>query len=407
MSKMYLFLLFLSVFIQGFFAFFEMASVSFNRVRLQYYVSKGIKRALWLDFLIKHPSRLFGTTLIGITSCLVVGSECARRFYESLGLNPDLSPITQIPLVVIFGELAPMFAARRHPEQAVMIGITPVFAVAKLLTPLTWFFQCLSDGIHVLMGKRKQSPLFLSREEVQMAFEEKEGKSLDEFDQAVNRIFKMKHLSVAKLMSPLKKKEMIEASATLSKARHQLSVYYLPVLPVYHRQEQNVVAIVSLRDLLQLEEEQTVMKVSHPPWFVTLDTSILEILRQFQRNSQSIAIALDSSGHAVGFLTLEQILVAIFGVGSSLSDGEKSLQHVERTLFADMKVRDFNREFHAELPLHLGDTLSDFVLAHLDHFPVKGEVCQIGKFAFEIQEVSLRSIKSLAVRSLSKYKPVK
>ncbi|MES2274306.1 MAG: DUF21 domain-containing protein, partial [Chlamydiota bacterium] len=68
----------------------------------------------------KRPSRLFGTTLIGINTALVFGSECARHIYESVHLDPDWAPLTQVLLVVIFGELAPMFAARRHPEQLAM-----------------------------------------------------------------------------------------------------------------------------------------------------------------------------------------------------------------------------------------------------------------------------------------------
>ena len=111
--KTYLFLTLLSVAVQALFAFFEMACVSFNKVRLQYYVSIRSRRAIWINYLLKRPSRLFGTTLIGITASLVVGSECSRRFYESIALDPDWAPLTQVPLVVIFGELAPMFAARR------------------------------------------------------------------------------------------------------------------------------------------------------------------------------------------------------------------------------------------------------------------------------------------------------
>ena len=94
----------------------EMACVSFNKVRLEYYVSKGKKRALWLSFLLHHPAYLFGTTLIGVNVALIIGSECARRFYAALGLNPDLAALTQILLVLIFAEISPMFAGRRYAE---------------------------------------------------------------------------------------------------------------------------------------------------------------------------------------------------------------------------------------------------------------------------------------------------
>lgn len=45
--------------IQAFFAMLEMAAVSFNKVRLQYYVSKNHRRAKWLSYLLNHPAKLF------------------------------------------------------------------------------------------------------------------------------------------------------------------------------------------------------------------------------------------------------------------------------------------------------------------------------------------------------------
>ena len=44
----WLFLNILSIMILSFYSMSEMACVSFNKVRLQYYVSKGMKRAIWL-----------------------------------------------------------------------------------------------------------------------------------------------------------------------------------------------------------------------------------------------------------------------------------------------------------------------------------------------------------------------
>ncbi len=122
---------FLSIIMLAFYSMTEMACVSFNKVRLQYYVSKGMKRAIWLNALLQHPSRLFGTTLIGVNIAMFFGSEFSRQFYSSIGLNPDWSPLTQVILVVIFGELAPMFAARRYPEHVSILGIPPFTSQQK------------------------------------------------------------------------------------------------------------------------------------------------------------------------------------------------------------------------------------------------------------------------------------
>lgn len=395
----YLFLTLLSVAIQGLFAFFEMACVSFNKVRLQYYVSIGTRRALWLNYLLKSPSRLFGTTLIGITASLVVGSECARRLYEALHLDPDWAFVTQVPLVVIFGELAPMFAAQRHPEQSAMFCVPLMVLLARILSPITWAFDAISRLIHKAMGKESESPLFLTREEVRMAFEEKEGRA-DEFNATVSRIFQLKNLTAGQLMIPLSDVQMAPSHATLADVRHLLSVHYAPMIPIYHRSAHNIVAIATLRDLLCLEEPKKVLDVARSPWFVTRDTSILQLLQQFRRNNQSTAVILDPSGQAVGILTLDQILAEIWGAEAQTTILEETSHYIERTLSGDMSICEFNKQFGAHLPEGKGATLSDLIIDQLEHLPVKDESIRIGDLEFTVEEPTLRGVKTLSVRSI-------
>ena len=398
MSRYLLFTL-LSIAVQGFFAFFEMACVSFNKVRLQYYVSLNTRRALWLNYLLQRPSRLFGTTLIGITASLMIGSECARHFYESIHLNPDWAPVTQVLIVVIFGELAPMFAARRHPEQAAMFCVPIMILFARILTPITWAFDALSHLIHRAMNKRQEVPLFLSREEVRMAFEE-QGEGKDEFNTAVSQIFQLKSLTAGELMTPLAKVQMAPSQATLAEVRHLLSVHYAPMVPIYHRVPHNIVAIANLRDLLSIEEDKRVIEEAHSPWFVTRDTLILELLQQFRRNNQSLAVILDPSGQAVGVLTLDQILAEIFGEEAYLPITEVAPHYIQRTLSGEMTLSEFNRQFQADLPESKGDNLSDLILAELGHLPVKDESIRIGDLEFTVEEPTLLGIKTLSVRSI-------
>jgi CBS domain containing-hemolysin-like protein len=390
----YLFFSLLSIAIQGFFAFFEMACVSFNKVRLQYYTSIGTKRAIWLNYLLQRPSRLFGTTLIGITASLVIGSECSRRFYESLSLDPDWAPFTQIPLVVIFGELAPMFAARRYPEQSAIALVPLMIFLAKLFTPITWTFDILSKSIYRSMGK--ETPLFLSREEVRMAFEEKEG-SQDEFNEAVGQIFQLRNFKAGQLMLPLSKVQMVPSTAQLSEVRHTLSVHYTPLLPIYHKTPQNIVGVVQLKDLIFLEEGKKILEVAHSPWFVTGETHVLQLLQQFRRNNQSLAVILDSMGQAIGILTLDQILSQIFGE-ELLQDKDQVTHFIDRTLSGEMSVAEFNEKFEADLPDE-GQTLSELLLAQLGHPPARGESIAIGDLEFTIETPTLRGIKTFSVKN--------
>ncbi|MBS0625035.1 MAG: HlyC/CorC family transporter [Verrucomicrobia bacterium] len=393
----FLFWTFFAVFVQGLFAMFEMACVSFNKVRLQYYVSLGSKRASWLKYFLKKPSRLFGTTMIGINVALQVGSEFSRRFYESIHLDPDWAPITQVLIVVMFGELAPMFAARRHSEQLAMALAPLMVLITRLISPIIWAFDAFSQLIHRMLPRAPESSLYLSREEVRAAFEERE-ESRDEFNAMVARVFRLKNLTASQVMKPLSDVLMAASTASVLEIKKALAERYVPILPIYHRNRNNIVAIVHLRDLLNKADPVRILDCSRPPWFITKDASILQILDQFRRNNQSMAIVLETSGQACGILTLDQILEQILGEEKIVEASESPI-YIERTLPASMKVAEFNRQFQADLPHELDDTLEDLILRQLEHPPSKDETIRIGDFLFTVLETTLRGVKLLSVHS--------
>jgi putative hemolysin len=301
-----------------------------------------------------------------------------------------------VPLVIMFAELAPLFAARRHPEQAAMTLIPFMMLFSKLLLPFTWAVNALTSALHRLMGKSGELPLFLSRDEVRMAFEKEEG-HVSEFDQTAGQIFLLKNLTAAELMMPLQSASLAPSTATLAEARHVLSVHAVPILPIYHRQIHNIVGVIQLRELFGLQEHQKILDAARAPWFVTRDTTVLQLLEQFRRNNQSLAVILGAEGEAIGILTLDQILSEIFGEEPPPID--EPLGYIERTLSGDMSVAEFNRQFSAHLPEGKGDTLSDLLLAELGHLPVKDETLRIQDLEFTVDEPTLMGVKTLSVRT--------
>ncbi len=389
----------LAVLVQGLFALFEMACVSFNKIRLQYYVSKKNKRAIWISYLLGRPSRLFGTTLLGINTALQMGSECSRRFYESIHIDPDWAPLSQVIIVVIFGELVPMFAARKHPERIAMFFAPLMIVLAKCFTPLTWTFDQLSKLLHRAMNKSDEPAMFLSREEVMFAFQEGE-RGEDEFTAIAGSIFQLKSLTAGALMHELPQTLLFPSTSTVGQVRSQLEGQYAPILPIYHRSPYNVVSIVSPRDLLPLPDDHKIIDQGKSPWFVTRDTSILQLLDQFRRNNQSVAVILEPSGQASGILTLDQIIDAIFGREEKNPIEEESEGHfIIRTLKGSMTIAQFNKEFDLDLAGDPKTTLSDYITSYLDHPPSLGEAIRIGDYEFTITEPTLRGIKTLTVKA--------
>lgn len=407
--KFYLILMAICLVVQGFYSMLEMACVSFNKVRLQYYVSQGNTRAKWLTFLLKRPALLFGTTLIGVNLTLQLGSESARRFYEAIGVSPDIAPFSQWVLVLIFAEIAPLFAGRRYSEHVVMLGIPFIYVSSIVLRPVIWGLDLLCSLINRLVKSPKSGGLYLTREELQKMLEEQEVRPYKaeqtELSSVAGRIFSLKTKTAKEMMKPLSAVNMIPSMCTISEMRTLLTAHYSPYLPIFHKTPENIVAIAYPRDLLRFPESARVREHGRPPWFITESTSVLQILKQFRRNNKSIAVVLSQAGLAMGILTLDEILDEIFGQ----SDNWPSINEiaprahqvvVDRTFPGDMLIREFNSQFHVHLPENGVETLEELVTKQLGHPPTKGESVRIDQFELTVEEASLLGAKMISIQTV-------
>lgn len=382
----------------------EMACVSFNKIRLQYYYSKGHTRAIWLNYLLHNPSRLFGTTLIIVNLAMVIGSECARDFYSSVGLDPDLAPITQVFLVVVFGELAPIFAARRYPEHVAMISVPVVYFTAKMMTPILWILSGISRLSNYLAGgKESNTNFYINQEELQKLLEEQDENKAqsgnEDFDTMTANIFKMNEKDARQIMEPIGNLLSIAATATVQDTRRMMAKTSERFIPVYLRDIHNIIGIAFPRDLIRASDNKRLRDYCKPPWFITQQTNIMELLKQFKNNNQSVAIVLDSNGRTIGIVTLDSIMEEIFGESFSKSRLTQKIPKlvIDKTLPGDMTVQDFYEQFHVKIAEKMHITLAQLMIETLGHVPEEGESIFIEPFKITVKEASLREIKSVEI----------
>jgi CBS domain containing-hemolysin-like protein len=385
----FLFLLLFCVAVEAFFAMFEMAIVSFNRVRLHYYLFQKYKRAKWLESLLNKPSYLFGTTLIAISTVQQLGSELARRFYESLNLSPDFAPFTQVFIILIFGELAPMFAARRYSEHAALLSVPIVYFVSKLLSPLIWLIELLSK----LISKKSESYLELSKAEIKKVLEEQDsvGHKSDNISTITSNILSLKDKKANQMMAIIDSFHVIHDTFTIEQTRELLRKKYSPFILVHI---QNSLAIVFPQDLLMAPGYKLIKEFIRSPWCVSENTSVLSILKE---SRQEACIILDRKGHPCGVITIAHIIDTLFGKSHI-----NKMRHtvIEKKLSAEMSLTDFNRQFNVTLEYANTQNLSELINAVLGHQPMKNDSIYVGQFELIVIEPSLTGTKTVLVRTL-------
>ncbi|MCI5052871.1 MAG: hemolysin family protein [Simkaniaceae bacterium] len=395
----------LFLFVQAFYSMMEMACVSFNRVRLLHFLSQGSKKARWLSYLLSNPSRLFGTTLIGVNVALQFGSECSRRFYAGLGLSPDWAPITQIILVVLFAELSPMFAARRFPESVAMLGMRLIYYSSIVMRPFIWLLDSLCNLITRLFGLPSAPTNYLTREELQKAIEAREERmgeeQSEEFDTLVSNIFGLRNQSPRELMHPIEKITMLSSHAKVKDLKAKLQKKHLPFYPVYHESKDNITGIVYPRDLLRVPDESNLRDHARSPWFITEKNSIFQIIKQFRWNNQHLAVVLSDTGTAIGILTLDAIIDEILTETHPEKAKKHPRVHVDRTYCSDTPIADINKELQIDLT-HSDSvvTLEDLMTEVLGHHPSKGELIRTGDFELLVDDAPLLGDKTIIIRNL-------
>jgi CBS domain containing-hemolysin-like protein len=206
-------------------------------------------------------------------------------------------------------------------------------------------------------------------------------------------------------MQPLTYVPLVPSFCTVGEMREVIQNKHISYLPIYHRNPQNVVAIAYPRDLLRLSENKRVKEHSRQPWFITENSSILQILKQFRRNSQSLAVVLNDRGLATGILTLDEIIDEIFGRSDdwmSLEEMVPRAYHivVDRTFPGDMRLDEFNKQFNVSLSYHSAKTLEELMTQVLGHSPSKGESVRVDQFELIVEEASLLGAKVILVRTV-------
>jgi putative hemolysin len=401
--KLFLLLTLLCIVFQGYFAMMEMAIVSYNKVRLQYHLSQGSKKAYWLTNLLNKPTYLFGTTLIGVNLFLQLGSECSRSFYMHLGIDPDYAFISQIIVVVLFAELTPLFAARTYPEHVVRLGITPIYFLSKALIPFIWILDGICRLIDWILRCPPPSQNYLTREELQKAIEGKDVKDSsndqEHLDSLVQAIFVIKTKTPPELMMPIEKVPVASSDSTVKEIEYILNNKYVPYIPLYYKKPQNIFGILYARDLLKLNENDYVRDVARSPWFITEKNSLFQILKQFRWNNQHIAVVLDDNGNASGILTLDSLIEDIFEIDQEAGAIQGPII-VDRAFPAHTLVTTVNRQLGISLPTDESETLEDLMALFLGHEPSKLETVRIKNFEFTLESSPLLADKSIKIRTL-------
>jgi CBS domain containing-hemolysin-like protein len=197
----------------------------------------------------------------------------------------------------------------------------------------------------------------------------------------VERIFRFTDTPVRAVMIPRLRILALDLAIPPAEILARVAAHGRTRLPVCRGSLDDIVGIVVIKDLLRAAaagKAPVLSDVLHPPLFIPETARTGNLLREFQRRHQNLAIVVDEQGRTVGLVTVEDLLEEI--VGEIRDEREAGgLPYVNRladgSYLIDGTATIHDLRLQAGLPLEESSeyqTIAGFVLHTLSSVPQPG-----------------------------------
>lgn len=306
---------------------------------------------------------------------------------ESLAIGLATGLITF--LILVFGEIVPKSFATKNAE-AISLKVAPVYKILMiLLLPITFVLEIL---IKMFTGKNVATRV--TEEEIESFIDLwKDSGTLEEDDhERLKNTLEFSDTLVEEIMVPRVKIDALSDETTVEEALEYYLSHTHSRIPVYHNQIDNIVGIITIRDILRERRSgnnDNKLSTLHFKKFLKapINQPIDTLLESFKTSRQHIAIVMDEYGWVAWITTIEDIIEEIFGEIHDETDFETDeiVENGKGSFLIDSSIllHDIVDEFDLELEdlwmdekEFWSETVSYIVTHKLERFPLQDEeVC--------------------------------
>lgn len=407
------------LFLSAFFSSSETALMTLNRIRLKN-KAKTSKSAQLALKLLQEPDRLIGLILIGNNFINIAASTITTFAALKIATDHSISPeaaaaygtIILTLLILIFAEVTPKTYAALHPERIAFPAAYVLTPLLKIMYPLVWITNVLTNGILRLLGVPKDMvEQALSREELRTMMIENENIKPDTKQKMMINVLDLEHIDVDDIMVPRSEVVGIDITNKWSVILKQLVGTYLTRLPVYKEDLNNVIGILHIRTILPKLSQNTLdlkglRSVLRKPYFVPEGANLIIQLKEFQKKERRLGLVVDEYGDIQGLITIDDILEEIVGDYTSepQNRGRSIVKKSEHEYIIDgrIQIHSLNRRMQWKLPLDEANTLSGLITEQLGNLPKINTSLKLRNYQITILSVDENIVNKVMIKVVKK-----
>ena len=421
---LYLLLVLLLIFLNGFFVAAEFAMVKVKASRIETLALEGNFRARIAARVLNNLNAYLSACQLGITLASL-GLGWAVEPVIAAFLHPLLSDfiptfmlhtislIIAFTLIVTFhstlGEQVPKTYAIHHAESIALWSAIPLEMFYRVMFPFIWLLSGLSNGIlrRVGVDSEAKNEIVHTDEEIRvLMLESHKGGYLDKTEMSyMDNIFEFSDTNAREIMIPRTEMECLYTNLSYEENRKIAIREMHTRFPVCDPDKDNVIGFVHIKDMLKAGEALTDLRaITRPIVSVPESIPISLLLKQLQKESTQIALLIDEYGGTAGIVTVEDILEEIVGeIHDEFDDTVPAIiEHDEWTASVDglLLIEEFNDHFGTTILTDDFDTIGGWVYAQIELPPERGQCVSHGNFELIVEEIDHLRISRLTVRRL-------
>ncbi len=354
-------------------------------------------------------------SVFGIT-CQILFTFCTvllvvSVFGETLGAL-GIGLAGSVPLLVFATELLPN-VLRGSFSDRLLRTVLPAFEILQL--PLASLVLGLEATRRVSMRlfripERKRTARQIV-EDLRVVIEDsqREGDLQASEREIIENVVDSHDVDVARVMTPRTEISAVEVGSGVMEVVQAIAASGHSRIPVYERNLDTIIGIANAQEILRLLSQDRLLSVDlrsllRPVSFVPETKLVPDLLAEFRRSRQKVAIVLDEYGGTAGLVTLGDIVAELVGEmreehGEAAQEPIRAMPDGRIEVQAITRVSAVNEALHLNLPEEEDfETLAGFVLSELGHLPKPGETFEWDGVRFSVAEASDRRVLSMVLR---------
>lgn len=225
-------------------------------------------------------------------------------------------------------------------------------------------------------------------------------------EKMISSIFDFRDTLAAEIMTPAAEIRSFDVTASVDDIIEAVIEDGYTRIPIFRDNTDRIIGILHAKDLLRLNDGERevsggIEPFLNPPYFISENKPIVDLLREFQKNKIHMSVVMDEFGAVRGLVTLEDILEEIVGeIDDEYDADEDDFETIDDSTVlvpARVDIEDVERNLDIVLPEGPYESIGGLIIHMLGRLGAEGDMVKVGDIRLIVHTAGRRRIKKVKI----------